>query len=205
MSSSPEPHRPAPISPSATTDQLGHMSSSLAPPTQRPQRPQRRTSGPAHLGRPPRVSEFDSFLAHIYIRAAFRATAGPHSSNRASPACSTAPPPPSPLTDTALDCAGSGVGWGWREGVGGGVSRDERVRVSISRPNGLIDAGWLMSDGEASQSHAKYLFDDCSKTPFLYNETSQTMVSYDNAESFAEKGKFIYDNKLGGRCLAHPW
>ncbi|KAF6743330.1 hypothetical protein DFP72DRAFT_1080276 [Ephemerocybe angulata] len=38
MSSSPEPHRPAPISPSATTDQLRHMSSSLAPPTQRPHR-----------------------------------------------------------------------------------------------------------------------------------------------------------------------
>ncbi|KAF6747206.1 glycoside hydrolase superfamily, partial [Ephemerocybe angulata] len=69
--------------------------------------------------------------------------------------------------------------------------------------NGLIDAGWLMSDGEASQSHAKYLFDDCSKTPFLYNETSQTMISYDNAESFAEKGKFIYDNKLGGFAVWH--
>ncbi|KAF6746091.1 hypothetical protein DFP72DRAFT_1175744 [Ephemerocybe angulata] len=47
-SSSPEPHRPAPISPSATTDQLRHMSSSLASPTQRPHR---RTSD-ARLGSP---------------------------------------------------------------------------------------------------------------------------------------------------------
>ncbi|KAF6741404.1 hypothetical protein DFP72DRAFT_1084042 [Ephemerocybe angulata] len=38
MSSSSEPHRLAPISPSATTYQLRHMSSSLASPTQRPHR-----------------------------------------------------------------------------------------------------------------------------------------------------------------------
>ncbi|KAF6755548.1 hypothetical protein DFP72DRAFT_1169451 [Ephemerocybe angulata] len=54
MSSSPEPHRPAPISPSATTDQLRHMSSSLASPTQRPHRrtSQHLRTSDARLGSP---------------------------------------------------------------------------------------------------------------------------------------------------------
>ncbi|KAF6755570.1 hypothetical protein DFP72DRAFT_1008603 [Ephemerocybe angulata] len=53
-SSSPEPHRPAPISPSATTDQLRHMSSSLASPTQRPHRrtSQHLRTSDARLGSP---------------------------------------------------------------------------------------------------------------------------------------------------------
>ncbi|KAF5313624.1 hypothetical protein D9611_010065 [Ephemerocybe angulata] len=60
MSSSPEPHRhangpaAAPISPSATTDQLRHMSSSLASPTQRPHRrtSQHLRTSDARLGSP---------------------------------------------------------------------------------------------------------------------------------------------------------
>lgn len=36
--------------------------------------------------------------------------------------------------------------------------------------------------------------------PFVYNPSSQVMVSYDNADSFAAKGKFI--NTLGLRGFA---
>lgn len=34
--------------------------------------------------------------------------------------------------------------------------------------------------------------------PDMYNETSNIWVSYDNAQSFGEKGKFVLNNGLGG-------
>ncbi|KAH9057927.1 chitinase [Lactarius deliciosus] len=65
---------------------------------------------------------------------------------------------------------------------------------------GLIDAGFLRCDGTVADG-IKYVFDNCSKTPYVYNSTSQVMVSYDDAASFAAKGHYIKDAGLAGFAL----
>ncbi|KAH9039546.1 glycoside hydrolase family 18 protein [Lactarius pseudohatsudake] len=65
---------------------------------------------------------------------------------------------------------------------------------------GLIDGGFLTTNGTAA-SGVDYTFDNCSQTPFVYNPTSQVMVSYDDATSFAAKGKYISDAGLAGFAM----
>ncbi|KDR84013.1 hypothetical protein GALMADRAFT_56576 [Galerina marginata CBS 339.88] len=62
---------------------------------------------------------------------------------------------------------------------------------------GMIDLGYLNADGTPKKD-IPFMFDTCSQTPFVYNATSQIMVSFDNAQSFAAKGKFILEKKLRG-------
>ncbi|KAN0126191.1 Glycoside hydrolase superfamily [Lactarius tabidus] len=62
---------------------------------------------------------------------------------------------------------------------------------------GLIEAGFLKDDGTVA-SGIEYDFDDCSKTPYVYNATSEVMVSFDDATSFAAKGQYIGKTGLGG-------
>ncbi|CAK5272817.1 unnamed protein product [Mycena citricolor] len=64
----------------------------------------------------------------------------------------------------------------------------------------LIDTGFLDSNGTAaSASGISFVFDQCSQTPFVYNSTSQVMVSYDDAQLFiAAKGQFINSMGLAG-------
>jgi len=64
----------------------------------------------------------------------------------------------------------------------------------------LISRGYLNEDGTPA-SGVKSRFDQCSQTPFLYDETKQLMVSYDDPQSFAAKGKFIIENNLLGFAL----
>ncbi|KAG2366212.1 glycoside hydrolase superfamily, partial [Suillus spraguei] len=62
---------------------------------------------------------------------------------------------------------------------------------------GLVDAGFLNKDG-APADGIDVRYDECSQTPYAYNETSQVMISFDNARSFAAKGKYIKDIGLRG-------
>lgn len=62
---------------------------------------------------------------------------------------------------------------------------------------GLVAGGWLSADGKPAQG-IYYSYDNCSRTPYLYNENSQVMISYDNAESYAAKGRFIEELGLRG-------
>jgi chitinase len=62
---------------------------------------------------------------------------------------------------------------------------------------GLIAAGYLSSNGSAAAG-MDYRFDECSKTPYVYNPNTGVMISYDDASSFAAKGQFIKENGLGG-------
>ncbi|KAB5593717.1 Chitinase A1 [Ceratobasidium theobromae] len=67
---------------------------------------------------------------------------------------------------------------------------------------GLIDGGFLNNNGTANTAGGiAYKFDECSQTPYVYNKTSQVMVSYDNAESFAAKGQFIKSTGLRGFAM----
>ncbi|KAF4563788.1 hypothetical protein EYR36_003030 [Pleurotus pulmonarius] len=65
---------------------------------------------------------------------------------------------------------------------------------------GLVEGGFLNNNGTAA-SGIDYRFDNCSQTPFVYNPATQVMVSYDDATSFAAKGKFINDQGLKGFAL----
>ncbi|KAI9458903.1 chitinase [Lactarius psammicola] len=65
---------------------------------------------------------------------------------------------------------------------------------------GLIDGGFLTTNGTAA-SGIDYTFDKCSQTPLVFNPTSQVMVSYDDATSFAAKGKYISDAGLAGFAM----
>ncbi|KAK0449602.1 glycoside hydrolase family 18 protein [Desarmillaria tabescens] len=65
---------------------------------------------------------------------------------------------------------------------------------------GLIDGGFLTENGTAAEG-IDYIFDDCSQTPYVYNSTSQVMVSFDDATSFAAKGRYISDTGLKGFAM----
>jgi len=65
---------------------------------------------------------------------------------------------------------------------------------------GLVDGGFLNKDGAVAKG-IEYRYDSCSQTPYVYNSTSQVMISYDDATSFAAKGLFIYDTQLKGFAM----
>ena len=65
---------------------------------------------------------------------------------------------------------------------------------------GLIEGGFLTANGTAADGIA-YRFDECSQTPYVYKPDTQVMVSYDDARSFAAKGKFINDQGLLGFAM----
>ncbi|KAG2338912.1 glycoside hydrolase family 18 protein [Suillus weaverae] len=62
---------------------------------------------------------------------------------------------------------------------------------------GLIDNGFLTKEGTPADG-IHYRYDSCSQTPYVYNETSQVMISFDNVQSFAAKGEYIKNTKLRG-------
>ncbi|KAG2135820.1 glycoside hydrolase family 18 protein [Suillus clintonianus] len=62
---------------------------------------------------------------------------------------------------------------------------------------GLIDNGFLTEDGTPADG-IYYRYDNCSQTPYVYNETSQVMISFDNVKSFAAKGEYIKNTGLRG-------
>ncbi|KAG0696955.1 glycoside hydrolase family 18 protein [Suillus ampliporus] len=62
---------------------------------------------------------------------------------------------------------------------------------------GLIDGGFLTKEGKPAKG-IHYRYDECSQTPYVYNATSQVMISFDNTQSFAAKGEFIKKTGLRG-------
>ncbi|KAF9227060.1 glycoside hydrolase family 18 protein [Gyrodon lividus] len=65
---------------------------------------------------------------------------------------------------------------------------------------GLVDGGFLTPQGSPAPG-IYYRYDTCSQTPYVYNETSQVMISFDNAQSFAAKGNYIKETGLGGFAM----
>jgi chitinase len=80
---------------------------------------------------------------------------------------------------------------------------------------GLIANGFLTKEGTPADG-IYYRYDTCSQTvnmiscpegrvlvslllqPYVYNDTSHVMVSFDNVQSFAAKGEYIKNTKLRG-------
>ncbi|KAF9232667.1 chitinase [Melanogaster broomeanus] len=65
---------------------------------------------------------------------------------------------------------------------------------------GLVDGGFLTSEAQVAPG-IYYRYDSCSQTPYVYNKTSEVMVSFDNAESFAAKGTYIKETGLRGFAM----
>ncbi|KAF9457537.1 glycoside hydrolase [Collybia nuda] len=78
----------------------------------------------------------------------------------------------------------------------------------VSGPGGvfsfwsLINNKFLNADGTPA-SGIDYRFDNCGQTPYVYNPTSQVMVSFDDPKSFAAKGQFIDTQGLRGFAMWH--
>ncbi|KIK80302.1 glycoside hydrolase family 18 protein, partial [Paxillus rubicundulus Ve08.2h10] len=64
----------------------------------------------------------------------------------------------------------------------------------------LVKGGFLTSKGDPAPG-VDYRFDSCSQTPYVYNKTSEVMISFDNADSFAAKGSYIKDTGLRGFAM----
>ncbi|KAL0060712.1 hypothetical protein AAF712_012492 [Marasmius tenuissimus] len=67
---------------------------------------------------------------------------------------------------------------------------------------GLVSGGFLDASGKP-QSGISYTFDNCSQTALVYNPSTQVMVSFDDATSFAAKGRFIGEHGLKGFAVWH--
>ncbi|TFK88544.1 glycoside hydrolase family 18 protein [Polyporus arcularius HHB13444] len=65
---------------------------------------------------------------------------------------------------------------------------------------GLMDNGYLKQDGTPADG-IYYTFDNCTKTPFLYNGSTEVMVSYDDAQSMRLKGEFVKEQGLAGFAM----
>ena len=72
---------------------------------------------------------------------------------------------------------------------------------SHSAPGGtftLVDeTRWPNEDGTA-ESGIVYAFDACSQTPYVYDNATQIMVSYDDVASFEAKGRWIREKGVAG-------
>ena len=104
----------------------------------------------------------------------------------------------------AFDKAAQPLGDSWDEVAPAGV--DQCGNPTAGGPSGifdfwgLIEGGFLTANGTAADGIA-YRFDECSQTPYVYKPDTQVMVSYDDARSFAAKGKFINDQGLLGFAM----
>jgi chitinase len=78
---------------------------------------------------------------------------------------------------------------------GASVAQDKQFTFSE-----LIDHGYLTANGTVAAGYAS-TFDDCSQTPFLYDDKQTTYVSYDDARSFAAKGTFLRSAGLRGFAI----
>lgn len=63
--------------------------------------------------------------------------------------------------------------------------------------NGVFDFWDLNANYINVNGYTRY-YDETSKVPYLFNPTSQIMISYDDAQSVASKAQFIIDQDLGG-------
>ncbi|KAF5383230.1 hypothetical protein D9615_004978 [Tricholomella constricta] len=93
---------------------------------------------------------------------------------------------------------------GYKEDGGGGVDQcGAPVGVGgVFDFWGMIDGGFLNADGWPADG-IDYRYDNCSQTPYVYNKSTQVMISYDDPTSFAAKGEFINANGLRGFAMWH--
>ncbi|RPD56910.1 glycoside hydrolase [Lentinus tigrinus ALCF2SS1-7] len=65
---------------------------------------------------------------------------------------------------------------------------------------GLMDNGYLQLDGTPADGIVR-AYDNCTATPYLWNNGTQVVVSYDDAESMKMKGEWVKQNGLAGFAM----
>lgn len=92
------------------------------------------------------------------------------------------------------------AGGAWDDPAGVDVCGVATAQGGVITFAGLVEQGYLDESGEVVDG-VPYVWDECSQTPFVYNATTEVMISYDNAQSFAAKGQFARDMGLAGYAL----
>ncbi|KAH9463873.1 hypothetical protein Pst134EA_015953 [Puccinia striiformis f. sp. tritici] len=62
----------------------------------------------------------------------------------------------------------------------------------------LVNCGLITPDGSQGLKGYTRYYDHCSRTPFLFESSSKTLISYDDARSLARKTRFVKENGLAG-------
>ncbi|KIK41262.1 glycoside hydrolase family 18 protein [Suillus luteus UH-Slu-Lm8-n1] len=98
----------------------------------------------------------------------------------------------------AFNASNQPLGDAWDNGTGGtDICGNHGGAGGTFNFWGLIAGGFLTEKGTpANGIYERY--DTCSQTSYVYNETSQVMISFDNVQSFAAKGEYIKNTKLRG-------
>ncbi|KAK2058009.1 family 18 glycosyl hydrolase [Colletotrichum caudatum] len=65
----------------------------------------------------------------------------------------------------------------------------------------MITEGKFLDESGNPRTGIATGYDNCSQTPFLYDEAAQIWVSYDNVKSLGVKGEYITSNKLAGFAM----
>ncbi|KAG5648828.1 hypothetical protein DXG03_000177 [Asterophora parasitica] len=99
-----------------------------------------------------------------------------------------------------FDASSRPVGDEWDDPAGVDVCGAQQSQGGVINFWGLIKNGYLNDDGSVKAGIAS-TFDACSQTAFVYNSQTEIMVSYDNAQSFTAKGKFIKTKALRGFAM----
>ena len=92
------------------------------------------------------------------------------------------------------------VGDKWDDEAGVDECGVEQPQGGVFNFWSLIEYGLLNADGSVA-SGVPSRFDDCSKTNYVYNTTTNVMISYDGPDAFAAKGAFIKDTGLRGFAM----
>ncbi|THH00031.1 hypothetical protein EW026_g2419 [Hermanssonia centrifuga] len=136
---------------------------------------------------------------HVDQSAALASSSSPSSASSAQPAGTT------PLAAyPAFDASQQPMGDSWDVSAPAGV--DQCGNPSPGGPSGIFNFGGMIAQGILDQNGTAvpgmgFLFDECSQTPFVYVPQNQTMISYDDPQSFAAKGKFINEAGLRGFAM----
>ncbi|TLD20773.1 hypothetical protein PspLS_08665 [Pyricularia sp. CBS 133598] len=62
----------------------------------------------------------------------------------------------------------------------------------------MVTEGKFLDESGKPRAGIASGYDNCSQTPFLYDNSTNWWVSYDDVKSLTVKGKYITDNKLAG-------
>ncbi|KAL5528009.1 hypothetical protein ACEPAF_7145 [Sanghuangporus sanghuang] len=89
------------------------------------------------------------------------------------------------------------VGDAWDDAPGLDVCGNEENQGGIQDFWNLVGSGMLLENGTAAPG-VPYRFDVCSETEYIYNVTSNVLISYDGPNAFAAKGEFIKNMGLRG-------
>ncbi|KAL1680744.1 glycoside hydrolase family 18 protein [Schizophyllum commune] len=100
----------------------------------------------------------------------------------------------------AFNATGFPKGDSWDDEPGVDTCGNKTNQGGVINFWGLVDQGYLGCDGQP-EDDVPYLFDDCSKTAYVYNTTTEVLISYDSEESFQAKGEFIQTKGLRGFAI----